>query len=617
MGGARGGLVTGACLLLGICLVLAGCAGARQRHGGGQGGEQGGEQGRPVDGGSASFALPPAATPNWLLPISPPGFTSNVNSALRNELFVPLYVYNNSSGSLALDVAGSAADPPVYAPDGRSVTITLKHLTWSTGAPLTSRDVELWVNLVRANKERWSRYSSGLLPDNIAAFHTVDERTFTLELRTAYNPDWFTANQLSRIVPMPSRSWDRTGPDAPVSDADRTDEGAKQVFDYLFEQAKDLDSYSGNPLWQVVDGPFTLRSFHPSGQVVLARNPRYTGPDPAHLDTVTFLPFTSGTAEYNVLLAGGVDYGYLPAANLGQRDKLGALGYRIEPWNGWAITYAPYNFANPAMGAVFRQLYVRQAIQHTVDQPAIADVIWRGTATPGYGPVPQADDDRYLSPRQRTNPYPFDLAAAAALLDGHGWRPGPDGTRVCAAPGSGPADCGEGVAAGTRLDMTVLTESGSDETDSTWQELKSELSKIGIDLSINSQPLNTVLANSSGCTRRGPSDGGDCTWQLSYFGTQGSWYFDPNPSGDDLFATDAGVNFGGYRSARADALIAATTTGRSADAMLAYSTLLAEQLPVLWLPNPPYQVSAIDAALHGVVQDPLAALQPQRWYWTR
>jgi len=150
----------------------------------------------------------------------------------------------------------------------------------------------------------------------------VDDHTFTLELDRAYNPDWFTANQLARIVPMPQRSWTGRDRDAPVGDADRTDEGAKQVFDYLVEQAKDLGSYSTNPLWQVVDGPFTLRSFDPSGRVVLARNPRYTGPDPAHLDTVTFLPFTSGTAEYNVLLAGGVDYGYLPAANLGQRDKL-------------------------------------------------------------------------------------------------------------------------------------------------------------------------------------------------------------------------------------------------------------------------------------------------------
>jgi len=66
-----------------------------------------------------------------------------------------------------------------------------------------------------------------------------------------------------------------------------------------------------------------------------------------------------------------------------------------------------------------------------------------------------------------------------------------------------------------------------------------------------------------------------------------------------------------------DALITASTTSRSADAMRDYSTLLTEQLPVIWLPNPPYQVSAIDSALHGVVQDPLGDPQPQRWYWTR
>jgi len=189
----------------------------------------------------------------------------------------------------------------------------------------------------------------------------------------------------------------------------------------------------------------------------------------------------------------------------------------------------------PALGAVFRQLSVRQAIQHTVDQRAIADVIWRGTAAPGYGPVPQIDDDRYLSPLQRANPYPFDLAAAAALLDGHGWRPGADGIRACAAPGTGPADCGEGVAAGTRLAITVLAESGSDETDATMAELKSELSKAGIELTIDSQPLNTVLANSSGCTRRGPSAGPaagpDCGWQLSYFGTQGSCTSTPTQRG--------------------------------------------------------------------------------------
>ncbi|HEV3355609.1 MAG TPA: peptide ABC transporter substrate-binding protein [Pseudonocardiaceae bacterium] len=591
--------------LVASAVLLAGCAGVAASHGGG-----GNQQ---VEGGSVTFALPPSAQPNWIMPIETPGYTASYNAAIQQILYVPLYAYNGSSGTVGLDEAASAALPPVYSADGRTVTITLRNLTWSTGAPLTSRDVEFWYNLVRADKANWGAYTSGLIPDDITAFHTVDAHTFTLSLDKAYNEAWFTANQLSDITPMPQQSWDRTAVDAPIGDADRAAAGAKQVFNYLIAQASDLGSYSTNPLWKVVDGPFTLASFSSSGQVTLSRNARYTGSDTAHLDKVTFLTFTGAAAEYNVLRAGGVDYGYVPTANLGQQSTLEAAGYRISPWNGWSITYVPYNFRNPALGKVFDQLYVRQAIQHAVDQPSISSVIWRGTAKPDYGPVPQDNDATFLSPTQRANPYPFDLNASRALLAAHGWKAGSDGILACASAGSGPSDCGAGIAAGTRLAMTILSESGSDETDGTMQELKSELSKIGIDLEVSEQPLNTVLSDSSNCT----PTGGDCAWQLSYFGTQGSWYFPADPTGEELFATGAGVNFGQYADNRADALITASNLGNKPQTMLDYSALLADQLPVIWLPNPPYQVSAIDSALHGVVQDPLANLQPQRWYWTR
>jgi peptide/nickel transport system substrate-binding protein len=585
--------------------MLAGCAGVQANHGGGGN--------RQVEGGSVSFALPPSAQPNWIMPIETPGYTASYNAAIQQILYVPLYAYNGSSGTVGLDEAASAALPPVYSADGRTVTITLKNLTWSTGKPMTSRDVELWYNLVRANKADWGAYSSGLIPDDITAFHTVDAHTFTLTLDKAYNDEWFTANQLSDITPIPQQSWDRTSADAPVGDADRTAGGAKQVFNYLVGQASDLGSYSTNPLWKVVDGPFTLTSFTASGQVTLSKNARYTGTDTSHIDSITFLTFTGAAAEYNVLRAGGVDYGYVPTSNLGQQSKLETQGYRVSAWNGWSITYVPYNFRNPALGKVFEQLYVRQAIQHAVDQPSISNVIWRGTAKPDYGPVPQENDATFLSPTQRRNPYPFDLNASRTLLAAHGWKAGGDGILACAAPGSGPNDCGAGIAAGTRLSMTILSESGSDETDGTMQELKSELSKIGVDLQVSEQPLNTVLSDSSNCT----ASGGDCAWQLSYFGTQGSWYFPADPTGEELFATGAGVNFGQYGDKRADALITASNLGNAPQTMLDYSALLAQQLPVIWLPNPPYQVSAIDSALHGVVQDPLANLQPQRWYWTR
>jgi peptide/nickel transport system substrate-binding protein len=560
------------------CLLLAACVGGQARHGGSN---------------TVSFALPPSATPNWILPLAIPGYTASYNGVIQSALFVPLYAYDGSSGAVGMDEPASAANPPVYAADGKSVTITLKPLTWSDGTPVTSKDVQFYLDLIRAAKDDWGAYTKGLMPDNVTGFHIVDDHTFTLTLDKTYNPGWFTANQLTLITPLPHQAWAR-------------DPDPRKTFDYLVAQAKNLGGYHANPLWRVVDGPYALESFSPTGQVTLAKNPHYTGRDGAHLDKIIFLTFTSSAAEYNVLLAGGVDYGYVPTTNLGQRPRLESMGYKVQPWNGWSITYIPYNFNNPALGKAFQQLYLRQAIQHAVDQQAISQVIWRGTASPGYGPVPQDNDPTFLSPEQKTNPYPFDLDASRKLLADHGWRPDPDGILACREP----EKCGPGVAAGTRLSMTLLTESGSDETDGTMQELKSELSKVGIELRINAQPLNTVLANGTTCEPSSPA----CAWQLSYFGTQGSWYFPAYPSGEQLFATDAAVNFGNYRDKPTDDLIDASTLATSPQSMVDYSARLARQLPVIWMPNPPYQVSAIDASLHGVVQDPMAGLQPQRWY---
>ncbi|WP_020501537.1 peptide ABC transporter substrate-binding protein [Sciscionella marina] len=563
-----------------------------------------------VAGGSVSFALPPSATPNWILPIGVSGYGATYNSAIRNTLYPPLYLFDKTSnGTLGMDEKASAAQPPVYSPDGRTVSITLRNLTWSDGKPVTARDVEFFYNLVKAGKKQWSIYSEGRIPDNVTGFETTGQRSFRLHLDKKYNQDWFTANQLSRLIPMPQAVWDKTSDNGPVGDFDRNPKTAEKVFDYLVGQGKQLGKFSTNPLFKVVDGPFAIQDFSTRGQVTLRRNPHYTGPDPAHLDTVRFQTFTSSAAEYNVLLAGGVDYGYVPTSDLGQRAKLEGLGYRITPWDGWAVSYIPYNFNNPALGTVFKQRYVREAIQRSVNQDGIADVIWRQAATKTYGPVPQGTASKYLSPRQQRNPYPFDPARAKRQLAQHGWRTGSDGVAYCADPHA----CGPGIQKGTRLSMTVLSESGSDETTGMIQELKSSLSRIGVDLEISQRPLNSVLAATAQCKPADPS----CGWQLSFFGTQGSWYYDADPSGERLFGTNGTSNLGSYSNPHADELIAETNESDDQFAMREYSAFLAEDLPVIWVPNPAYQVSAIDSALHGVTQDPLADLYPQRWYWTR
>jgi peptide/nickel transport system substrate-binding protein len=585
-------------------LVISACGGSGQGEAGG--GSGGGSTTTASSGGSATFALPPDATPNWIFPIETPAHLASYNSSIFSEMYLPLYNYDTSSGSMGIDESESAAQAPVYSNGDTTVTITLRDLNWSNGKPLTSRDVQFWYNLVESDKADWGAYSKGEMPDNIKSFTIVNSHTFRLQLTKAYNPGWFTANQLSLITPIPQAAWDITSTGGTVGNYDETTAGAKQVLTYLTGQSGSISTYDSSPLWKVTDGPFKLESWNTGGEVVLNKSTAYKAAGQAHLDSVTYQPYTSEEAEFDELRSGGIDYGYVPITDLAQEKVLEADGYKIEPWVGWAVSYIPFNFNNPTMGAVFKQLYVRQALQDAVDQKTIANDVWHGEATEGYGPIPQTSaSGSYLSATQKDNPYPYDLAKAKSLLTSNGWTI-ENGAATCT------GDCGTGIAKGTKLSLTVISESGSTETTNMMQELQSSFSQIGVNLTIKQAPLDTVLNDSSICTASQAS----CSWQLSFFGTQGSWYYSAYPSGEEIFATDAGVNLGSYTSTEADTLIQETTSSGSSSAMQSYSAYLAENLPVLWVPNPDYQVSAIKNTLGGVVQNPLATMNAQQWYET-
>ena len=61
--------------------------------------------------------------------------------------------YDGSTGKIAWNKAGSVATAADFASDGKSVTMTLGDRHWSDGKPITSRDVEFWFNLIKANKD--------------------------------------------------------------------------------------------------------------------------------------------------------------------------------------------------------------------------------------------------------------------------------------------------------------------------------------------------------------------------------------------------------------------------------------------------------------------------------
>ncbi|MFD3478495.1 peptide ABC transporter substrate-binding protein [Streptomyces sp. NPDC058695] len=571
--------------------------------------------GTPVEGGTATMALPPAATPNWIFPIGAPGYGASYNYAIQTLLFMPVYDAVQLKGELTTHGPSTLGLEPKYSDGNKTVTVPLREgVKWSDGKPVTSRDLEFWFNLVKADKADWGSYSVGTMPDNVKRFEVVDDHTVRLHLDRAYNPDWFTANQLTLMRALPQHAWDATTDGGRVGDHDRTTKGAKAVFARLTRHAKSLGSYGSDPLWTTVNGPWKLAGWRDSGQVTIVPNEKFTGPDSErpHLDKVVFKPFTTADSEYNVLRSGGVDYGYIPPSVMAQKTKFEDKGYRVDPWEGWAATYIVYNFNSTHAGPLMSQLYIRQAMQHLVDQKAMSDVIWQGSATPTLGPVPVTPKSQYLSPAMAKNQYPFSVRTARELLAAHGWKTR-DGIARCARPGTGDDECGAGVKENAPLEMTLLSQSGSTETTNMMQELKSSLSRAGIDLTVRQQPLNSVLGNSVPCTAKAPG----CDWDMSFFGTAGSWYYPLNPSGEQLFSTGASANFGNYSDRKADRIIRAVQYSPDMKAVHQYGEYLAGQLPVMWMPNPAYQVSVIRNDLRGIEQNPTVTFAPQHWYFVK
>ncbi|MFF8911520.1 peptide ABC transporter substrate-binding protein [Streptomyces olivaceoviridis] len=596
--GRRWALVAGAAVITGG--LVTGCSGGGTSSSG------------PASSDTINYALPANFTPNWILPIGTAAHLNTNNSSISQAVWEPLIAYDGSTGKVGWNKGDSLATDAKFAADGKSVTITLGQRHWSDGKPITSRDVEFWFNLVKADKADWASYSPGKAPDNWTSFKTVDDTHFTITFDKAYSRQWMLANELSMIRPIPQHVWDKTSDSGAVSELDRTTAGAKQVWTYLNNAAKKISGYATDPLWKTVSGPYTIKSFSTAGRVELTANAKYDGGGKANIKNVNLLPFTTTEAEENALRAGTVDYGYINASDLSQEASFKAKGYSVKPWSGWAITYMPYNFNNPTMGPVFKQLYARQAIQMSVDQTTLSKVVFNGNAVPTYGPIPQGQESSFVSPEQKNNPYPFDPAKAKKLLTDHGWTE-QGGTMVCNAPGTGANQCGAGVDKGTKFEMQVLSQSGSTVTDNMMSALQSSFAKTGIKFSIKTAPVNSVLSQAGQCTAGESS----CTWQLSFFGTAGSWYFPAYPSGDSLFATGGGSNFGSYSNAEVDKLITQTTTSSSNEAVRNYSAALAKDLPVIWLPEPDYQISVVRNGLGGFAQDSLANFHPALWKWTK
>jgi peptide/nickel transport system substrate-binding protein len=571
--------------------------------------------GTPMKGGTVTWACNPGFPPSTIFPFTPPERVGIRNLfEFQVLMYRPLY-WLGKDGQAGVDYDLSLAEPPEWSDDGRTVTVTVKPWKWSNGETICADNVMFWVNMMTVKGPRLGAYSPGYFPDNLTSYEKVAEDKVRFTFDKAYSKTWVVMNQLSLITPMP-KAWDRTEDGPANASSDVADIPA--VYDYLvgqngewIEESNEIRTrWADSPVWSVVSGPWRLKSYTLDGVVTFVPNEHYSGPNKPHLDEFRQVQNDTDEDMYRRLQSGpdapdGIQIGYLP---YGLGLEPGSLDdqYRVVPQDIYCVRYAPFNFRNQPKARFFEQTYIRQALQMCLDQEKAIRDIFHGYGYPTTGPVPASLGGDQLSPKQRTDPMRFDVDRARQLLTEHGW----DCTvtpAVCVQPGTVPGTAGEDIEAGDKLSFTMRYVEGKAALTRLMEQFAEDAAKAGIEL---------LLEPVYGSVMIGEDHSPETAhlWELNCW--NGGWAFYGHLTGEMLFKTGGGSNFGAYSDPKADELIDRTVVSDEIKAFHEYQDYLAEQIPVIWTPGFPNRLFEVARNLHGVEPfNPYGLINPENWYY--
>ncbi|HUN47620.1 MAG TPA: peptide ABC transporter substrate-binding protein [Stellaceae bacterium] len=426
-------------------------------------------------------------------------------------------------------------------PDGKEgvrLTYTLQPgATWGDGVPVTTEDV---LFTYEVGRDPLAGVNNGELYRRIVKIEAKDAKTFTV----TQNRVDYQYQALPDFDVLPAHLERAAFAGDPRS--------------YRFHTLYDTDPT--NP--GLYFGPYRVSELVPGNRVVLARNPTWWGKPPAFDRVVVSVVENTAALEAN-LLSGGID---MIAGEFSPIAVDQALAFEARHPGRFTVLVKPgLNFEHVATNLdnpILADLRVRQALLSAIDRKGISAEIFAGkqpVADTFVHPLDwvHTDDVRH---------YPYDPAAARALLDAAGWHPGADGIRV--------------NARGERLSLDLSTTSGNRGRELMEQILQSEWRQVGVEVHLRNQPARVLF----GDTLR------ERQFDMSLF----AWISAPeNVPRSTLFSDEiptsangyAGQNLIGYRNPEADRLIAAIelTLDRDKRAELWHQLqrLYAETLPEL------------------------------------
>lgn len=564
--------------------------------------------------GTITFAEGAGANPNYIFPYMGCQYFSvdNINQ-FQEMMFRPLYWFG-LGGSPAVQPSLSTGNMPVMSNGNRTATITMKGWKFADGQTVDAESVMFFLNMLAADPTSYCGDNGPFSIPALIKSASGSGNTVVINFTRSINPLWLVYNNLSFITPMPN-TWDRTSATKTANcatgkyDAASTNATCKAVEAYLDAQSGSSATYTDS-MWQSgVDGPWRLSAFDNLGDATFVPNAKYSGPQKAQVAVVKELAYTSDQAEENDLQAGTIDLGYVDpgvlTSNAISPTKAGAnwgnlaSRYNMVVGSAWNFNYAPFNFSSQdPKAAAISQLYIRQALQEAVDQTGIISNVDKGYGIPIYSPLPPTTPASLSA--KITNPYPFSLTNAKALLTSHGWTE-ENGVMTCTSPGTGSSNCGAGITQGYTLNFSIVWASGSPSLDETFNAEIADWASIGIVFSHSTATFNNVIGDCSG-----GSGYEICSWG-------GGWTYAPDfePTGESLFAPTGGFNVGTYNNAQMTADITATDFGTAN--LTAYGNYAAQQLPVLYQPQafaPGEVIKTLKSSI-GFTPNPLGNFMPE------
>lgn len=579
--------------------------------------------GTPKAGGVITQGQLSGQTPTYIMPIAPGANTSTGTISLLSNLFMPLYA-GPTGARPVVNYNQSAASGPPQASDGdKTYTITLKpNLKWSNGKPITANDVMFMYYILKAavkeSPANWGQYVPGEFPNNVTSITAPNSHTVVMKLNQAYNPGFFLNNQLqdtNNVYPMPSTDWNVASANGPHLTNWKDPTVAKKIYDYLNKAGGSVASFATNPLWQVVSGPFKLKSFSATNSsYAMVPNPDYGGSPKSMATEVDTNTYTGFTSELNAVKSGSLDVAVgIDPSQLAEAGSLKSQGIDIFGGPGWGWFGGIINFKDTTdhFDKVIAQGYVRGAIDHLIDQPGIIKGVYKGAAVTAYGPVPSAPSSPYAPADATTPPYAYSPSTAVSQLKAHGWKVVPNGQTTCQKAGTAADECGAGIPAGTPLKFVWANQPQSASTTGVLEsEALASIAKqaAGINIELQTKTFNFLTSNYNDQNPAASKYTND--WGVNNYG---GLYMDYYPTMDGVFNPGGGFNLGDYNDSTANGLIHASKFGGDPSAVKNEASYLTKSLPVFFFPAQDYLL-AVNTKKVGGPPDGWTVMTQQQWY---